>query len=116
MGRGDARNPHPQGCHECSHTMQQLFTLFQITGVEIAFWESIFTQFTGPQLLDYPTGDNSRDPIIVVRNDPTADLQVPFTPLLGLQIAPKAFPHFGGTGGLYLCKSGKNKQVLLLTA
>ena len=92
---------------------KQILARFQITSVEIAFRESIFTRFAGPQLLNYePAGD----PITAVNNDPTADLRIPFTPVLGIQIAPRNFPHFQGTGGLYLRKGGKHNRVLLLTA
>ena len=35
---------------------------------------------------------------------------------LGLSIAAQARPHVKGTGGLYLCKGGDSKDVLLVTA
>lgn len=77
----------------------------QFPDVEIAFRESIFARSIGPQLLDYT-------PSV----DPTADLRSPFTPALGVQIAPLATPHFEGTGALYLRESSQSKRVFLLTA
>ncbi|KAL4068225.1 hypothetical protein V8B97DRAFT_2059888 [Scleroderma yunnanense] len=77
----------------------------QFPDVEIAFRESIFTRSTGPQLLN---------PILFV--DSIADIRSPFTPTLGVQIAPRATSHFEGTGALYLCEGGKSNQVFLLTA
>ncbi|KIJ40723.1 hypothetical protein M422DRAFT_780648 [Sphaerobolus stellatus SS14] len=41
------------------------------------------------------------------------DVRIPFIPALGLQIAPKAFPYFEGTGCLFLC--GEGDQIFLLT-
>ncbi|KAH7887130.1 hypothetical protein F5I97DRAFT_1936641 [Phlebopus sp. FC_14] len=67
---------------------------------EIAF-RSVFSRSMGPQLLDL-------DPSI----DPIADICSPFTPSLGIQIAPRNTPHFEGTGALYLCES---ERVFLLT-
>ena len=46
---------------------------------------------------------------------PTADARGPFTPALGLRVAPKATPHFEGTGGLYLCEGGESDRIFLLT-
>ena len=78
----------------------------QTTDIEIAFRESIFTRFAGgPRLIDY-----------VPSTDPAVDLCGPFTPALGLQIAPKSAPHFEGTGGLYLCEGGESDRIFLLTA
>ena len=74
-----------------------------MTDIEIAFRESVFTRFK--RLIDY-----------VPSEDPTADRRGPFTPALGLQIAPKSAPHFEGTGGLYLCEGGKENRTFLLTA
>lgn len=45
--------------------------------------------------------------------DPTTDLRNPFTVV---QIAPRATPHFEGTGALYLCEGGQSNWVFLLTA
>ena len=48
--------------------------------------------------------------------DPTVHVRGPFTPALGVSIAPKAYPHFEGTGGVYLREGGEHNRVLLLTA
>ena len=77
------------------------------------FCKSVFTWFAGLWLFSYQP---NRNPIIAINNDPTTDLWVPFTPLLGVQIAPEAFPHFEGTGGLYLREGCNHNQALLLTA
>ncbi|KAF8836663.1 hypothetical protein BDN67DRAFT_992059 [Paxillus ammoniavirescens] len=83
----------------------ELLLEYAINDVEIAFCESIYTRHAGPQFLDH-----------VSSVDPTADVRVPFTPALGLQIAPKDFPYFEGTSCLYLCKGGESNRVFLLTA
>jgi hypothetical protein len=62
-----------------------------LPNVEIAFKESDFIQSTGPQLLNY-----------VPYVNPTADISSPFTPTLGIWIAPQKTPHFEGTSALYL--------------
>lgn len=82
-----------------------ILTEYDIKDVEIAFRESVVTRSAGPQLLDY-----------VPSVDPTADVCSPFTPALGLPIAPKVFPYFEGSGCLYLCEGGEPDRVLLLTA
>jgi len=84
---------------------KQILSEYKITNVEIAFRESTYTRSAGPQLLDHA-------PSV----DPTADVRVPFTPALGLQIAPKTFPHIEGTGCLYLCEGGGSDRIFLLTA
>ncbi|KAH9948859.1 hypothetical protein B0H21DRAFT_882225 [Amylocystis lapponica] len=84
---------------------KELLLEYGITDVEIAFRESIYTRHAGPQLLDHVSSVN-----------PTVDVRVPFTPALGLQIAPKNFPYFEGTGCLYLCEGGESDRVFLLTA
>ncbi|KAN0130919.1 hypothetical protein V8E53_011297 [Lactarius tabidus] len=79
---------------------------YMIMDVEIAFRESVFTRSgTRQQLLD------QAPPL-----EPTADVQGPFTPALGLQIARKNFPYIEGTGGLYFREASDNDCVLLLTA
>lgn len=84
---------------------KELLSEYAIADVEIAFRESVYTRHAGPPLLDH-----------VSSVDPTADVRAPFTPALGLQIAPKAFPHLEGTGCLYLCEGGASDRVFLLTA
>jgi len=82
---------------------KEIMSEHEITDVEIAFRESTFTRSAGPQLLN-------RAPF-----DPTAGVRGPFTPALGLQITPKAFPYLEGTGCLYLCEGGGSDRVFLLT-
>jgi hypothetical protein len=83
---------------------KQILAKSQITGVEIAFRESVFTR-SGSQLLNH-----------VPSFDPTADVRGPFTSALGIHIAPKAFPYSEGTGGLYIREGGERNRVFLLTA
>ena len=83
---------------------KQILAQSQLPDVEIAFRESVVTRSVGPQLLRY------------VPTDPTANFCIPFTGALGVQIAPKAYSHFEGTGCLYLREGGKQDRVLLLTA
>ncbi|KAG9092753.1 hypothetical protein FS749_015458, partial [Ceratobasidium sp. UAMH 11750] len=73
--------------------------------VEIAFRESIYTRSSGAQLLNY-----------VSTLDPTADLRSPFTPALGLQIAPQKAPYLEGTAALFFRESSDSERVFLLTA
>ena len=77
-----------------------------ITNVEIAFRESVFTRSAGPQLLS-----NTH----IIPPSPFADIRHPFTPALGVSIAPKSFSHFEGTGGLYIREGGESNRVFLLT-
>lgn len=48
------------------------------------------------------------------QNIPMVDERAPFTPALGLRIAPKAYPHFEGNAGLYLREGGEYNRVLLM--
>lgn len=93
-----------QDAKDAAVRCKQILAESQITNVEIAFRESVFTRSAGPQLLNH-----------VPHGHPTADLRAPFTPALGLRIAPKAFPNSEGTGGLYFREGGEHNRVLLLT-
>ncbi|KAL6301674.1 hypothetical protein BKA93DRAFT_448449 [Sparassis latifolia] len=73
--------------------------------VEVAFRESVVTQSVGPKLLSF-------DPSV----DPVPELRSPFTPTLGIQIAPFTTPYFGGTGAVYLREGSQSDRVFLLTA
>ena len=84
---------------------KKLLMEFEITDVEVAFRESLFTRSFGPQLLDY-----------VPSFDATAPIRSPLTPALGLPIAAQATPHLEGTGGIYICEGGESKRVFILTA
>jgi len=73
--------------------------------VEIAFRESVVTHSVGPKLLSF-------DPSV----DPVPELRSPFTPALGIQIAPLKTPYYEGTGAVYLRESSQSDRVFLLTA
>lgn len=75
--------------------------------IEVAFRESIVTRSVapGPKLYSF-------NPLL----DPVPELRKPFTPTLGLSIAPQKTPYFEGTGALYLRVSSANKRTVLLTA
>jgi len=83
---------------------KKLLKEFEITDVEVAFRESLFTRSAGPQLFNYVSSVHA-----------TADVRSPLTPALGLQIAARAI-HFEGTGGIYICEGGESKRVFILTA
>ncbi|EIW74633.1 hypothetical protein CONPUDRAFT_140422 [Coniophora puteana RWD-64-598 SS2] len=97
LSSDDAKGP---GAH-----CKEILLEYAITDVEIAFRESVYTRYAGLRLLDH-----------VPSVDATADVRGPFTPALGLQIAPKAFPYLEGTGCLYLCEGGESDRIFLLTA
>lgn len=75
--------------------------------IEVAFRESVVTRSValGSKLLSF-------DPL----RDPVPELLKPFTPTLGLSIAPLRTPYYEGTGALYLRVSNANKRTILLTA
>lgn len=75
--------------------------------VEIAFRESNFSQLLGPSLLSPVSTRGQTDDI--------DNLLSPFTPTLGLRIAPRRTPCFEATGGLYICEGGDSDRVFLLT-
>ncbi|KAH9009672.1 hypothetical protein EDB83DRAFT_452123 [Lactarius deliciosus] len=101
----DPRSLSLEGAKVAAVGCKRILADAQFPDVEIAFRESIFARSIGPQLLDH-----------TLSIDPTADLRSPFTPALGVQIAPLATPHFEGTGALYLRESSQSKRVFLLTA
>ncbi|KIJ11506.1 hypothetical protein PAXINDRAFT_157284 [Paxillus involutus ATCC 200175] len=84
---------------------KELLKEFQITDVEVAFWQSLFTRSAGSQLFNYVCSVHA-----------AADVRSPLTPALGLQIAARATPCFEGTGGIYICEGGESKRVFVLTA
>jgi hypothetical protein len=77
----------------------------EITDVEIAFRESLFTRLVGPQLHNY-----------VPFLDLTGNVRDALSPSLSLRIASQATSHFEGTGGIYICEGGGSDRVFLLTA
>jgi hypothetical protein len=94
----------PRDAKDAAVVCKKILAESQITDVEIAFRESVFTRSAGPQLLNYASF-----------LDPTVDVRGPFTPALGLGIAARATPHVEGTGGLYLREGGESERVFLLT-
>ena len=94
-----------EGAKAAADGCKKILTDAHFPDIEIAFRESVFTRSTGPQLLNH-----------VPFFDPTADIRIPFTPALGVQIAPKDTPYFEGTGALYLRESSQTDRVFLLTA
>ncbi|KAJ3825589.1 hypothetical protein F5880DRAFT_1610980 [Lentinula raphanica] len=81
-----------------------LLASFGFQGIEIGFRESVVTrsQFSS-KMLSYDSPD------------PFPELRKPFTPILGLPIALQNFPHFEGTGALYLRPCEKSDIIYLLT-
>ncbi|KAI6143781.1 hypothetical protein BKA82DRAFT_860065 [Pisolithus tinctorius] len=72
--------------------------------VEVAFRESVVTRTVGPKLLSFNR---------LVHRD--LELRSPFTPMLGIPIAPLKTPCFEGTGAVYLRESRESDRVFLLT-
>lgn len=72
--------------------------------IEVAFIESVVTRFTGPKLLSF-------NPLV----DRVPDLRKPFTPALGLSIAPRKYPYYEGTAALYFRLSKDDDRVVVLT-
>ncbi|KAI6098074.1 hypothetical protein EDD16DRAFT_1718740 [Pisolithus croceorrhizus] len=82
-----------------------LLTEAGFSGFEIGFRESVVTRsVAGPKMLSF-------DPF----TDSVPEFRKPFTPALGLSIAPLKTPHFEGTGALYFRESKDSNRVLLLT-
>ncbi|KAI0056726.1 hypothetical protein BV25DRAFT_1831935 [Artomyces pyxidatus] len=75
--------------------------------IEVAFRESVVTRSvaSGPKLLPF-------NPL----RDPVPELLKPFTPTLGLSIAPLETPYHEGTGALYIRVGNTDKRIALLTA
>jgi len=94
-----------EDAHTAAHGCLDLLKEFEITDVEVEYWESIYTRLAGSNLLK---------PVSIIH--PTVDVRSPLTPALGLFIAAQNTPHIEGTGGLYLAEGGDSKKVLLVTA
>ncbi|KAG7451368.1 uncharacterized protein BT62DRAFT_916395 [Guyanagaster necrorhizus] len=74
--------------------------------IEVAFRESEVTHSVGgPKLLPF-------NPLL----DCIPEFRKPFTPTLGLSIAPLKMPHYEGTGALYFHLGKDDERVVLLTA
>jgi hypothetical protein len=86
---------------------EELLKKFELTDVEVAFRESVFTRSARHhwQLLKCVSSFHA-----------TADVRSPLTPALGLQIAARATPFTEGTGALYICEGGDSTKVFVLTA
>lgn len=95
----------PDNAKDAAVRCKEILSEYEIVDVEIAFRESTYPRSVGPRLLNHVPSDDS-----------AANIRIPFTPALGLRIAPKTFPYFEGTGCLYLCEGGGSDRVFLLTA
>ncbi|KAJ3486271.1 hypothetical protein NLI96_g4345 [Meripilus lineatus] len=95
--------------YEDANTAAEAITFFLaeagFEGIEIGFRESIVTRSTsGPKMLSFNPLCNS-----------LPDLRKPFTPTLGLSIAPLNTPYSEGTGALYFRESKESDRIFLLT-
>ena len=94
--------------YELANTAAEAITYFineaGFNDFEIGFRESVVTHSAGPKMLSF-------DPL----NDSVPEFREPFTPTLGLFIAPFKTPHYEGTGALYLRESSNSKRVFLIT-
>ncbi|KAK6343608.1 hypothetical protein TWF730_011199 [Orbilia blumenaviensis] len=85
--------------------IQQILTDAGLSTAEVAFVESVLTySVAGPKLLPF-------DPL----RHPVPELRKPFTPALGLSIAPLGCPQFEGTASLYYRLSKEDKRIAILT-
>ncbi|KAF8844164.1 hypothetical protein BDN67DRAFT_987988 [Paxillus ammoniavirescens] len=94
-----------EDAHTLANGCPDLLKEFGITGVEVEYRESIYTQSAGPALLKPVSNAHL-----------TVDVRGPFTPALGLSIAAQATSHAERLGGFYLAEGGDSKKVLLVTA
>jgi hypothetical protein len=86
--------------------IKDILKLAGFNEIEVAFRESEVTQsIAGPRLLSF-------NPL----SDPVPKFRKPFTPILGLPIAPLKTPQYEGTGALYLRLNKDDNSVALLTA
>ena len=72
--------------------------------IEVAFVEWVVTRSNGPKLLSF-------DPLL----DDVPNLRKPFTPTLGLAIAPLRYPYYEGTAALYFRLNKNDNRVAILT-
>ncbi|KAM5531469.1 hypothetical protein V8D89_014859 [Ganoderma adspersum] len=81
--------------------------------IEVAFRESVVTRSMAPdpKLLSFNPRLHLVPDLVSV-----PELHKPFTPTLGLAIAPLKTPYNEGTGALYFRVSSTNKRTVLLTA
>jgi len=68
--------------------------------IEVAF---VVTRSASPKLLSF-------DLLVDL-----PELRKPFTPILSLSLAPRDYPHYEGTGGLYLRLSQNDNRIVVLT-
>lgn len=86
--------------------IKNILSLAGFPEIEVAFRESEVTYSAGgPKLLPF-------NPLV----DPIPEFRKPFTPTLGLSVAPLKTPHYEGTGALYLRLNKDDDRVVLLTA
>ncbi|KAL4244521.1 hypothetical protein ABKN59_009801 [Abortiporus biennis] len=86
-----------------AEAIKEILTQAGFPEIEVAFRESVVTRSSGvgPKLLSF-------DPLL----DSIPELTKPFTPTLGLPIAPAKTPYYEGTGGLYLRVIFANTEML----
>ncbi|KAH8115973.1 hypothetical protein DFH11DRAFT_1583254 [Phellopilus nigrolimitatus] len=84
--------------------VEKIFTEASFEPPVVAFVESLVTRSAGPKLLPF-------NPLL----DDIPELRKPFTPTLGLAIAPSKYPFYEGTASLYYRLSGNNNGIAVLT-
>ncbi|KAG8906166.1 hypothetical protein FRC01_008107 [Tulasnella sp. 417] len=88
--------------------IKRILTVAGFPEIEVAFRESEVTHSVaqaGPKLFSFNPLD-----------DPIPAFRKPFTPTIGLSIAPLKAPHLEGTGSLYFRLSKDDDRIVLLTA
>lgn len=92
-----------EAAKEAAKGCKDILTREGFPDVEVAFCDSVVTQSVGPKLLSFV-------PFSFV-----PELRSPFTPTLGIQIAPFKTPYFEGTGAVSLREGSQSDRVFLLT-
>ena len=85
-------------------TVKEILTQAGFPDIEVAFVEWLVSRSVGSKLLSF-------DPLL----DSVPDLRKPFTPTLGLSIAPLKYPYYEGTAALYFRLSKDDERVAILT-
>jgi hypothetical protein len=84
--------------------VKEILTEASFPDIEVAFVESLVTRSAGPKLLSF-------NPLL----DDIPELRKPFTPTLGLAIAPSKYPYYEGTAALYFRLSEDDNRIVVLT-
>lgn len=96
-----------------AETIKDILAQAGFSEIEVAFCESVVARSVAP---GQSVASGPKFPPFNPLRDPVPELLKPFTPTLGLSIAPLKTPHYEGTGALYYRASSTSKPTVLLTA